>query len=261
MKKVTREEEQAYLNELFSLMKKVPQSQYEYLGDDNHSISKWFAGNLPFSQLKVSDQKCVVRLLFDAKRTGNDKEGEIYTICEFLEATQDPKYIELSEKIPLVRVAGPRDFKDSPEAARMLLTRYSKGNGINYDEVRLDHQVKMSNGVGLPTKTVTIGKELQEIRRNGKKLTAKEQRSIKKYNNVDSISFSGLYSEITNFLYYHGGSRYESDYDAFSERLAKGGLSPLIRDIVYEYQSGAIELLNSRKDLQFVKKQPQGKIM
>lgn len=259
-KSMSNEEIKALYNEIESLkiesqrkIKQETQRIYGYVSSENiakaypkvsHEIIEWIFGKKEFSEINQHLHIKALEFLYSNQRHSNERNS---AVISFLQATEDPKLIEIASKMLLFDKNLDSYFdirtREKINIASIMLLQ-------SYDTVSIDNSFYY-RGIHY-----TLSKEIKEIKKRTRKASQKDAKNIKKFKNISDIDISILYDAIIMFLRQHG--RYPSSLstgDQINEYLQNH-----ITEIVQSNQFEAIDMLYNNEELSFARKQKVGKI-
>lgn len=224
---MTNDEIQAFYNELESKRLKIKRdlgmnpSKYKGMTNDE---KKWIKGEISLED--TQDPLSTVGWLF--RDSGEERETEV--VLDVLEATQDPKLVEIARKYAIVKPTMPSKIQEKIQMATVILL---DGGGAT---------------------VTTVGKELKQIQRRHEKISAREVKAMRKYGNISRISMTSLYHS----------------FRALCGRLAPGQVDILLsndyfgnarrRQFVLEHQEDVTSLFIDSPELKFAQSEKAGKL-
>ena len=234
---MTYDEIQAFYNELESRRLKIKEdlennpSKYIGMSDDDES---WIRGEKP---LTLKNRWCYsgVRWLFK----DTEKEQETEVVLAALNATQNPRLVEIARKYEEVRPTIPSRTQEKIRMAEAILSKTG-----------LDAQYALGGEKSIfrpdEVKVTTVGKELEQIKKRYKKTTAREVKAMDKYTHISAINIYSLYSAFCDLCTSYG-----------VERPTRGVSA---QEFVLEHQREVTDLFIDHPQLKFAKSQKAGKL-
>ena len=228
-----------YLEGEYKELRRKPDSELEKIA--SYHVQKALKNTYDFRGFieKVVEDYAVgeaVDLLLASKYS--DQKRALSAITSALRATEEPKYVELAEKIQ--KVHSTRTTEEAREKKRAIFL---------FEHIAEDrfYTVKVkapsyARGRNVPKQ------QLKAINKQAKKEGTNRRAVMNKYSNVANIYIPSFYRDIDGFFTAH-----KEDF----KRDARNGQ---IRETVLEHRHDFIEFLEKHKSLQFVKKQKLGKI-
>ncbi len=242
MKKMTNDEIQAFYNELESKRLEIKQdlevhpSKYEGMTSDE---KKWIKGDIALKDTK--EPFSAVHWLFRDK----EEERKTEVVLDALEATQHPKFVEIARKYAIVKPAIPSETKEKMQMAKVILSN----TGLGADYALSSYSMRPDKA-----KVTTVGKELEQIKKRHKKLSAHEVKAMRKYTHISEISMTSLYYSFS------GLCRRLSPSDADSILGSDHFAADRRHKFVLEHQDEVISLFIDSPELKFAHSQKAGKL-
>ena len=173
-------------------------------------------------------------------RKFNRGKQDLVDVTEALEATEEPKYIELADKMKKVHSTRSAKEARDKKRAEFLLEAVADGRYM---------PIKMNSTLVKSGKKVTVKDEMKRINKGARKEGINKRALTSKYKNVADIGVSPLRRGMVTFFRGKG-----EDFDAMAKRYDG------IRRGVIEHRRDFITFLDKYPKLEFVQKQKLGKI-
>lgn len=245
MKKMSYDEIQVFYNELEGerlRIKRDLEVHSSKYGGMSAETRDWIKGYKDFNELYNKDN--AVAWLFE----DGEEEEETKIVLDALDATQEPKLVEISRKYADVKPTIPSRIREKEEMAKVILSKTSQGSEYALSSTTIKPDESTSGYV------VTAIKELKQIKKRYKKISAREIKAMRKYKHISGIDMSSLYRSFRDLC-----QRLKPDRADWILRTSYYP-SEARREFVLQYQEEVIDLFESHPQLEFARSQKQGKL-
>lgn len=233
MKAITNQEAISIRNEIESLRVNARKEDLQHLPS---RAKEWILNeNIQFNSLDHYAKREAINALYKT-----DSNDDIYAFAYILKATKIAKYVEIANK--LLQIHHNQQNDEKIEIAIAVMSNQVYDVNTEYQKSR---------------KTLTLTKEIKQIKKRNKKENRKKSKLIRKYKNISNLyrDYYTIYNSILRFI--------ANKNPYLASHLQKHNTHPseyMIQEFVYEHQEAIVDMLNEEPELQFAKSQKIGKI-